>query len=417
MFQHVSISFVTTTAPSIAPDAALIEKVARDVVTAHPPRDVPLTELMGAWYDAGLTWVHFPEGLGGLRAPRSLQPVANRVMREAGGPEPRTVNTIGYGIVAGTIRRYASPEQASRLLRPLATGEEKWCQLFSEPSAGSDLAGLATRAVQESGDAVTPGGGDWIVNGQKVWTSLAHTSRWAVLLARTDPDVPKHKGLTYFILDMTTPGVEVRPLRQLTGRAQFNEVFLDNVRIPDSQRFGAVGEGWIVANSTLGDERTSLGDRVPARGSGVIADALALWQAHPERHTPVLRERLTRLWIRAETHRLTSDRTRVAAATQATAGPGSAVTKLVASELTQHVYEFCMELLGPAGTLIDTYSPDAPDDESGPTAIQRKYLRSRATTLEGGTSEIQRNVIGERVLKLPQEPRADKKIPWRDVPR
>ncbi|MBK1787092.1 acyl-CoA dehydrogenase family protein [Prauserella sp. ASG 168] len=364
---------------------------------------------MGAWYDAGLTWVHFPKGLGGLEAPRSLQPVVNRIMREAGGPEPRTVNTIGYGIVAGTIRRYAGPEFAARLLRPLATGEEKWCQLFSEPGAGSDLAGLATRAVRD--------GDDWIIDGQKVWTSLAHLSRWAVLLARTDPDAPKHKGLTYFIVDMTTPGIEVRPLRQLTGRAQFNEVFLDGVRIPDPQRFGGIGEGWIVANSTLGDERTSLGDRVPARGSGAIADAIQLWHAHPDRHTPVLREKLTRLWIRAETHRLTSDRTRVAAATQATAGPGSAITKLVGSELTQHIYEFCVDLLGPTGTLIDTYSPDAPDDESGPTAIQRKYLRSRATTLEGGTSEIQRNVIGERVLKLPQELRADKGIPWREIPR
>lgn len=400
---------MTTTAPATVPDTAAIEEIAREVVAAHPPREVPVTELMGAWYDAGLTWVHFPKGLGGLDAPRSLQPVANRIMREAGGPEPRTVNTIGYGIVAGTIRRYAGPELAARLLRPLATGEEKWCQLFSEPGAGSDLAGLATRAVRD--------GDEWIVNGQKVWTSLAHLSRWAVLLARTDPDVPKHKGLTYFIVDMTTPGIEVRPLRQLTGRASFNEVFLDNVRIPDSQRFGDVGAGWIVANSTLGDERTSLGDRVPARGSGAIADALELWRAHPERHTPVLREKLTRLWIRAETHRLTSDRTRVATATQATPGPGSAITKLVGSELTQHIYEFCMELLGPEGTLIDTYSPDAPDDESGPTAIQRKFLRSRASTLEGGTSEIQRNVIGERVLKLPQELRADKNIPWRDIPR
>jgi len=352
--------------------------------------------------------VHFPVGLGGLDAPRVLQPLANRIMREAGGPEPRTVNTIGYGIVAGTIRRYADTDQAARLLRPLATGEEKWCQLFSEPGAGSDLAGLATRAVRD--------GDGWRVNGQKVWNSLAHLSRWAVLLARTDPDVPKHKGLTYFIVNMQTPGIEVRPLRQITGRASFNEVWLDDVFIPDSQRFGEVGEGWIVANSTLGDERTSLGDRVASRGSGVIGDALALWAAHPERHTPVLRERLTRLWVRAETQRLTGDRARVAAS-KGVAGAESAIIKLLNSELSQAVYDFCIELLGPEGTLIDTYSTEAADDESGPTAIQRKFLRSRATTLEGGTSEIMRNVIGERVLKLPQELRADKGIPWRDVPR
>jgi alkylation response protein AidB-like acyl-CoA dehydrogenase len=403
---------MTTTAPgtsaAYADHAAGVENAARRVLSEHPPGSTPLVELMGAWYDAGLTWVHFPVGLGGLEAPRVLQPLANRIMREAGGPEPRTVNTIGYGIVAGTIRRYADPELAARLLRPLATGEEKWCQLFSEPGAGSDLAGLATRAVAE--------GDGWRVNGQKVWNSLAHISKWAILLARTDPDVPKHKGLTYFILDMTSPGVTVRPLRQLTGRASFNEVFLDDVFIPDSQRFGEIGAGWTVANSTLGDERTSLGDRVSARNSGAIADALGLWAAHPERHTEVLRDRLTRLWIRAETQRLTGDRARAAASAGAV-GPESAIIKLVNSELSQAIFEFCMELLGPEATLIDTYSTEAPDDESGPTAIQRKYLRSRATTLEGGTSEIMRNVIGERVLKLPQELRADKGIPWRDIPR
>ena len=399
---------MTTAPPAHTADAAYVEEAARRVVADRPPASTPLPELMGAWYDAGLTWVHFPVGLGGLDAPRALQPMANRIMREAGGPEPRTVNTIGYGIVAGTIRRYADPEQAARLLRPLATGEEKWCQLFSEPGAGSDLAGLATRAVRD--------GDGWRINGQKVWNSLAHLSRWAVLLARTDPDVPKHKGLTYFIVDMQSPGIEVRPLRQITGRASFNEVWLDDVFIPDSQRFGEVGEGWIVANSTLVDERTSLGDRVASRGSGVIADALDLWAAYPERHTPVLRERLTRLWVRAETQRLTGDRARVAAS-KGVAGAESAIIKLLNSELSQAVYDFCIELLGPEGTLIDTYSTEAPDDESGPAAIQRKFLRSRATTLEGGTSEIMRNVIGERVLKLPQELRADKGIPWRDIPR
>jgi alkylation response protein AidB-like acyl-CoA dehydrogenase len=363
---------------------------------------------MGAWYDAGLAWVHFPVGRGGLDAPRRLQPIANRIIKEAGGPEPRTVNTIGYGIVAGTIVRYLPEETAAELLRPLATGEELWCQLFSEPGAGSDLAGLATRAVRE--------GNGWRINGQKVWTSLAHKSTWAVLLARTDPDAVKHKGLTYFVVRMDTPGVQVRPLRQLTGRAQFNEVFLDDVYIPDSQRLGEVNAGWFVANSTLGDERTSLGDRVPARGNGTIGDAVALWHSLPERQTPILRERLARLWSRAEAHRLTADRGRVAA-TQGVAGPESAIVKLVGSELNQAVYEFCMDLLGPAGTLIDTYSPSAPDDESGPTAIQRKFLRSRASTLEGGTSEIMRNVIGERVLKLPQEVRNDKNRPWKDIPR
>jgi alkylation response protein AidB-like acyl-CoA dehydrogenase len=390
------------------PDAALIEQTARRVVAEHPPGSTPQAELMGAWYDAGLTWVYFPKGLGGMDAPRRLQPAANRVLLAAGGPEPRTVATIGYGIIAGTIRKYAPPEFAARLLRPLAAGEEKWCQLFSEPGAGSDLAGLSTRAARD--------GDGWRVSGQKVWNSQAHRARWGVLLARTDPDVPKHKGLTYFIIDMKSPGIDVRPLRQLTGRAQFNEVFLDNVYIPDSQRLGDVGTGWFVANGTLADERTSLGERISARGGGAIGDAVRLWADYPQNHTPALRERLARLWIRAEAHRLTIERARIAAA-RGPAGPESAIIKLAGSELTQAVYEFCVELLGPEGTLIDTYSLDAADDESGPAGIQRKYLRSRATTIEGGTSEIMRNVIGERVLKLPQELRNDKKIPWRDVPR
>ncbi|WP_439030554.1 acyl-CoA dehydrogenase family protein [Gordonia terrae] len=396
---------MTTT---VTPDATMVEQIATGVVREHPPGQAPLRDLMGAWFDAGLAWVHFPRGLGGLEAPRSLQAVANRVIRAAGGPEPRTVNTIGYGIVAGTISRYVPHDRAATLLRPLATGEELWCQLFSEPGAGSDLAGLATSAVRD--------GDGWRINGQKVWTSLAHKSTWAVLLARTDPTVAKHKGLTYFIVRMDTPGIEVRPLRQMTGRASFNEVFLDDVWIPDDQRLGDVGAGWFVATGTLGDERTSLGDRIPARGSGAIADAIAIWQANPDRQTPVARDRLVRLWARADAHRLTAERARVAAVS-GTPGPESAIVKLVGSELNQAIYEFCVDLLGPDGPLLDTYSPEAPDDESGATAVQRKFLRSRAATLEGGTSEIMRNVIGERVLKLPQELRNDKGKPWNEIPR
>ncbi len=390
-----------------ATTAETVEELARTVVRERPPATTPTAELMGAWYDAGLAWVHFPRGLGGLEAPRMLQTAANRVLKEAGGPEPRTVNIIGYGIVAGTIVRYAPPELAARLLRPLATGEELWCQLFSEPGAGSDLAGLATRAVRD--------GDDWVVTGQKVWNSLAHLARWGILLARTDPDVPKHKGLTYFLVDMQSPGVEVRPLRQITGRAQFNEVFLEGVRIPDAMRLGDVGAGWAVSLSTLSDERVGLGDRVPARGAGSIGEALALWAARPDRQTPVLRDRLARLWLRSESHRLTVERAKVAAG-HGVFGPEAAITKLVASELNQQVYEFCQELLGLEGTLYESYTSVLEDDDS-PTPYQRKFLRSRAATIEGGTSEIQRNIVAERVLRLPADLRNDKNVPWRDVPR
>jgi alkylation response protein AidB-like acyl-CoA dehydrogenase len=255
----------------------------------------------------------------------------------------------------------------------------------------------------------------WLVNGQKVWTSLAHQARWAVLLARTDPDVPKHAGLTYFVLDMQSSGVEVRPLRQMTGQAQFNEVFLTDARISDEHRLGRVGEGWQVARSTLMDERVSLGDRISARNSGVIGEALSCWKEHPDRQTPVLRHRLAELWARAEAHRLTCQRARVATASGAS-GPEGSLAKLVGSELNQAVYEFCMELLGPAASLYRSYEVfDVESEDAPPT--QQQFLRSRASTIEGGTSEIQRNIIAERVLGLPAEPNLDRARPWSEVPR
>src|SRR5690242_20452791 len=197
-----------------------------------------------ARFDAGLAWVHFPTGLGGLDQPRSAQAVVDAELAAAGMPDnnPRRIG-IGLGMAAPTILTHGTDEQRTRWLRALWTGEEVWCQLFSEPGAGSDLAALGTRAV--------PDGDTWIVNGQKVWTSIAHEARWGILVTRTDPDVPKHAGMTYFVCDMTDPGVEVRPLRQITGEAEFNEVFLTDVRIPDSQRLGAIGGGWRVAQTTL----------------------------------------------------------------------------------------------------------------------------------------------------------------------
>ncbi len=187
----------------------------------------PDSSSCGARYDAGLAWVMFPSGLGGLGAPRELQPVVDAAFAAAHAPDndPRRIG-IGLGMAAPTVLRHGTDEQRRRWLRPLWTGEEVWCQLFSEPGAGSDLAGLATRAVRQDGD------GDWVVNGQKVWTSMAHEASWAILVARTDPSVPKHQGMTYFVLDMHAPGVEVRPLRQITGEAEFNEVFFTDVHDP-----------------------------------------------------------------------------------------------------------------------------------------------------------------------------------------
>src|SRR4051812_31010773 len=237
----------------------------RDLLAAHDPASTPPVEFLRARFDAGLAWVHYPAGLGGLGAPRALQAVVDAELAAAHAPDndPRRIG-IGLGMAAPTILAFGTPEQQRRWLRPLFTGEEVWCQLFSEPGAGSDLAGLATRAVLQ------PDGETWIVDGQKVWTSNAHAARWALLLARHDPAVVKHAGLTYFVLDMTDPGVEVRPLRQITGEAEFNEVWLNGVRIPDAHRLGPVGAGWKVAQATLMNERIAIGGSAAPRESGMI---------------------------------------------------------------------------------------------------------------------------------------------------
>ncbi len=387
----------------------LVEKTARQVVEAHDPRATPRTEFLGAVFDAGLAWVHFPVGLGGLGVSRGLQARADEVLQGAGGPNPFSLNPIGHGMAAPTLLEHGSPELARQLLRPLATTEHIWCQLFSEPGAGSDLAGLATSAV--------PDGDEWVVEGQKVWTSLAHVARFALLLARTDPEQPKHKGLTYFVLDMHAPGVQTRPLRQMTGQAEFNEVYLTGARIPDSYRLGAVGNGWRVAMTTLMNERSAIGGSSSVRGAGAIADAVDLWARYPERHTAVLRDRLAALWTRAEAQRLTDQRAR-AAAGSGSPGPEGSIAKVVTAELNQQVYEFCMDLLGEQATLYGSYAErDLTRDEDYRGPVQQRFLRARANSIEGGTSEVLRNILGERILGLPGDLRADAGKPWKDVPR
>ena len=391
-------------------DADHVTKLALEVVAEHNPTEVPLPEFLGACYDAGLSWVHFPEGMGGLGTSRGLQAVADAVLQGAGGPVPLGLNPMGYGMAAPTVREHAQSDDLKKFfLRPLATTEDIWCQLFSEPGAGSDLAGLATSAVRD--------GDDWVINGQKVWTSLAHKARWGLLLARTDTDTPKHKGLTYFVLDMHSAGVECRPLRQMTGQAEFNEVYITDARIPDTHRLGGIGDGWRVAMTTLMNERSALGASGSRRGAGTISEAVQLWASRPDLQTPVLRDRLTQLWLRAEAQRLTSERSR-ASATSGDPGPEGSIGKMVGAELNQRIYEFCMDLLGPEGILYhgyDMHGAHREGDWRGP--IQQRYLRSRANTIEGGTSEVMRNILGERVLGLPGDLRADAGMPWKDVPR
>ncbi|MGV9861048.1 acyl-CoA dehydrogenase family protein [Rhodococcus koreensis] len=392
-------------------NAATVAQTAHDVVRNYDARSASRDEILGAWFDAGLSWVHYPDDLGGLGVPRGLQAVADGILEQAGIPSSKTLNPIGYGMAAPTVREHAQSHELARAwLRPLATAEQIWCQLFSEPGAGSDLAGLATSAVRD--------GDEWVVNGQKVWTTLAHIASWALLLARTDPDVPKHKGLTYFVVDMRAPGVETRPLRQMTGQAEFNEVYLTDVRIPDAHRLGPVGAGWRVAMTTLMNERTSIGASGSRRGEGTIGDAVALWAQRPDLRTPVLRDRLTDLWLRSEAQRLSSDRGR-AAATVSGPGPEGAIAKLVGAELNQQVYEFCMDMLGPEGILYGDFAMRdvGAEDTNRGSYVQQSFLRSRANTIEGGTSEVLRNILGERILGLPGDLRADSGQSWREVPR
>ncbi|WP_273735298.1 acyl-CoA dehydrogenase family protein [Mycolicibacterium septicum] len=394
-------------------DSDRVAALARQVVADHDPKTVPLTEFLGACYDAGLTWVHFPKGLGGLGLSRSVQAVADGILQAAGGPFPLGLLPMEFGMAAPTVCEHAQSDEVKRkLLRGLAIMTDLWCQLFSEPGAGSDLAGLATSAVRD--------GDDWVVNGQKVWTSNAHLARWGMLVARTDPNVPKHKGLTYFVVDMHGPGVDIRPLRQMTGQAEFNEVYLTDVRIPDTYRLGPVGDGWRVAMTTLMNERTTIGIHFSSsrRGSGAIADAVSLWASRPDLHTPVLRDRLSQLWLRAEAQRLTAERARVAA-TVAGPGPTSSIAKVVVAELNQTIYQWCMDLLGPEGIFYSSYDMKRGHGDRGEARgpVQQRFLRSRANTIEGGTSEINRNVLGERVLGLPGDLRADMGMPWKEIPR
>jgi alkylation response protein AidB-like acyl-CoA dehydrogenase len=312
-------------------------------------------------------------------------------------------------MAAPTILRFGTEEQKSRFLRPLWVGEEVWCQLFSEPGAGSDLAALGTRAVRD-GDA-------WVVNGQKVWTSSAHLARWAILIARTDPDVPKHSGITYFICDMTDPGVEVRPLRQITGEAEFNEVFLTDVRIPDAHRLGEIGDGWRVAQTTLMNERVAIGSRPAPQDGGMPGVVARTWRENPDRHTPELHDRLLDLLTQAEALRLAGVRLRQQLAV-GSPGPEGSAMKLAFARLAQELSGLEVELLGEDGLRYDDWTLRRPDgvDFFGREAGYR-YLRAKGNSIEGGTSEILRNSIAERVLGLPSEPRVDKDVPWKDLPR
>jgi alkylation response protein AidB-like acyl-CoA dehydrogenase len=314
---------------------------------------------------------------------------------------------------APTIVEYGTPEQIQKYLRPMFTADEIWCQLFSEPGSGSDLASLSTRAIDD--------GDGYIVNGQKVWTTLGHLAKWGLLVTRTDPDAPKHRGLTFFIVDMESEGVEVRPLRQITGEAEFNEVYFTDTKIPKENILGGLGEGWRVSLATLMNERVAIGGNVRERGSGAPGHLVQIWKDR-ELDDPIQKDKLIELWIQQEAVRLTNLRASELRE-KGTPGPEGSTSKLYEAEINKESYEFGMELLGNDGLLFPRgYALTQPElnfdnDTFGFTDTQSLFLRSRANSIEGGTSEIMRNIIAERVLGLPGEQKLDKDKPWKDIPR
>ncbi|MBW2716228.1 MAG: acyl-CoA dehydrogenase family protein [Deltaproteobacteria bacterium] len=399
-------------------ESELRERTRKLLAEVHPDAgDDQRIPFRGAQFDAGLAWVNYPEGLGGLGLEPKMQAIVQDELHKGANTyyEGLLINPIGIGMGAPVVLAYGREEGKRELLRNIFTGEEIWCQLFSEPSAGSDVAGLAARAVRD--------GDDWVVNGQKVWTTLAHISRWGMLVVRTNPDIPKHDGLSYFMLDMHAPGVEVRPLYQITGEAEFNEVFLNDVRIPQEHMLGVEGQGWKVAIATLMNERVMLGGGASTKGGGPISTLLELLETVDVQRSPaedaVLRDRVAQLYIESELLRLTGVRARISR-TNNEPGPEGSVGKLAQADISKAIWQCCSDVLGPDALVYEHgYKLRQGRTTASNSTLQAKYnlLRSRAYSIEGGTSEIMRNILGERVLGLPGEPRVDKNIPWKEVPR
>ncbi|QPC98237.1 acyl-CoA dehydrogenase family protein [Qipengyuania soli] len=353
--------------------------------------------------DAGWACLHWPKEYGG----GARTPIERVIWGQEEGVYGTLSGTfiIGQGMCGPTVMAWASEEWKEKLLPPLASGEEIWCQLFSEPASGSDLAGLRTRATRAE-----DGSGDWIINGQKIWTSGAHISDWGLLITRTDPNVAKHKGLTMFFLRMDSPGVKVVPIKQANGASGFNEVYFTDVRIPDSQRLGGVGEGWKVSLTTLMNERLSIGSGMSAGFPDLFKYCMdAEIDGKPAVADPAVRSRLAQFAVRQSGLKYTGMRAISALSKGETPGPENSIGKLVAGSTLQELAMFALDLQGEAGVVWDEDSP-----QTG--RFQAMLMRSPATRIEGGSDEILRNIIGERVLGLPGDIRVDKDVPFKDIP-
>jgi alkylation response protein AidB-like acyl-CoA dehydrogenase len=351
-------------------------------------------------FDAGWAVLTWPKEYGGQGLGRLENVIFNQ--EEAKYHVPPNIYGIGHGMLGPTIMAHGTQQQKDRFVKEMARGQVVWCQLFSEPAAGSDLAGLRTSAVRD--------GSDWVINGQKIWSTGAHFSDWGMIVTRHDPNLPKHDGLTYFIVDMHAKGVEVRPIKQINGGSGFNEVFFTNVRVPDSQRLGGVGEGWKVSITTLMNERVSIG---AGQGSGRVKDLFRLARSvkrggKPAIQDSAVRQKLAEFFIASKGLQYTGYRTLSAISRGATPGPEGSIGKAVGAPLSQQMASFASELQGAAGGLLDPAAPDA--------SWMEGYLASPGIRIAGGTDEVLRNIIAERVLGLPAEWRADKGIAFRDVP-
>jgi alkylation response protein AidB-like acyl-CoA dehydrogenase len=343
---------------------------------------------------AGITWPKEFGGRGGTGIQQAIYSEEESQFDVGAG-----VFTVGIGMVAPTLMVHGTPEQQQRYLDPMLRGDELWCQLFSEPGAGSDLATLGTRAVRD--------GDEWVVDGQKVWNSYAQYADWGILLTRTDPDAPKHRGITYFVVDMKTPGIDVRPLRQITGIAHFNEVFLSGVRIPAKNVIGEVNGGWAVTHTTLGNERAAIGVGGGARNAD---DIIALARRRGVTSDPRFRQEIMQAYIRSATLRYMGLRLRTAMSQGRQPGPEASVLKLAYSQHAARTGDLVMRILGPEATL---YGDDALDK----SRWQDYFLNQFNVRIGGGTDEVQKNSIAERSLGLPREPTVDRDVPWKDLAR
>ena len=392
-------------------EEAAFRKEARAWLKANRLKKKEMAEMNGmeaakTWqkrkYDAGWACITWPKEYGG----RGASPIENVIwnQEESKYDLPQGVFSIGQGMAAPTLMMWASEEDKARFLPKLASGEEIWCQLFSEPAGGSDLAALRTKAVKD--------GDEWVINGQKIWTSGAHYSDYGILVLRTDPDVPKHKGLTYFWIDMKSPGIEIKPIKQISGDANFNEVYFTDVRVSDSQRLGAEGQGWQVALTTLMNERASIG---AGGGSAGVASLYELAKeveidGKPAIKDPSVRAKLADWFCQESGLKYTSWRTLSALSRGETPGPENSIGKLVGAPKAQDLASFAIDLQEMAGAIRD------PKLSEAAALYQETYMSIPGLRIAGGTDEIMANIIAERVLGLPQDVRVDKGIPFSEVP-